>query len=136
MQTGFQDGESRQGPHPRPGAAGPDEDDGGHGARTHFGGAPASRVAMARPRGTGHDEGRGKEPPMPRRCSRPVAAPVLAALAVGMVAGCGAVTSAKPAGAGTLGPTARSAPLTGCGTTRTAAGVPVEIEVDRGQVRC
>ena len=73
---------------------------------------------------------------MPRRCSRPVAAPVLAALAVGMVAGCGAVTGAKPAGAGTLGPTARSAPLTGCGTTRTAAGVPVEIEVDRGQVRC
>jgi hypothetical protein len=72
---------------------------------------------------------------MPRRCSRPVAAPVLAALALGMVAGCGA----RPAGAGTQGAAehaARSTPLTGCGTTLTAAGVPVEIEVERGPVLC
>jgi hypothetical protein len=72
---------------------------------------------------------------MPRRCLRPVAAPVLAALALGTVAGCGA----RPAGAGTqgaTGPTVRSTPLTGCGTTLTAAGVPVEIEIEHGPVRC
>ena len=57
---------------------------------------------------------------MPRRCSRPAAAPVLAALALGMVAGCSTVTSAKPAGAGTH-VVATSTPLAGCGTTRTAA---------------
>ena len=77
---------------------------------------------------------------MPRRCSRPVAAPVLAALALGMVAGCGTATSstatsAKQAGSGTQ-IAASSTPLAGCGTTRTAAGVPVEIEVMHGQVAC
>jgi hypothetical protein len=72
---------------------------------------------------------------MPRRCSRPVAAPVLVALALGVVAGCGAVTGAKPARAGT--PVAvRSTPLAGCGITRTAAGVPVEIEIEHGPVPC
>jgi hypothetical protein len=72
---------------------------------------------------------------MPRRCWRPVAAPVLAALALGMVADCSTVTSAKPAGGGTQ-IAATSAPLAGCGTTRTAAGVPVEIEITHGQVAC
>jgi len=66
---------------------------------------------------------------MRRRCSWPVAAPVMA-LAFGLVAGCG--TQA----AGTAGPAAHSTPLTGCGITRTAAGVPVEIEVSRGPVQC
>src|SRR5262249_23593516 len=32
--------------------------------------------------------------------------------------------------------TVRGTPLTGCGTTRTAAGVQVEIEIERGQVTC
>ena len=53
--------------------------------------------------------------------------PRLAALAVLsalVLAGCG--TGAKPAGAGVLD----------CGTGKTAANVPVEIEVDRGQVSC
>jgi len=74
---------------------------------------------------------------MPRRCSRPVAAPVLAALALGMVAGCSTVTSTstKPAGGGTQ-VAATSSPLAGCGTARTAAGVPVEIEIVHGQVAC
>ena len=72
---------------------------------------------------------------MPRRCSRPVAAPVLAALALGMAAGCSTVTSASPAGGGTQ-VAATSSPLAGCGTARTAAGVPVEIEIVHGQVAC
>jgi hypothetical protein len=76
---------------------------------------------------------------MPRRRPRPAAAPVLAVLAVGVLAGCGAITGAKPAGAGTRGaaaPAVASTPLTGCGTTRTSAGVPVEIEIEHGPVAC
>jgi hypothetical protein len=76
---------------------------------------------------------------MPRRRPRPAAAPVLAVLAVGVLAGCGAITGAKPAGAGTQGvaaPAVASTPLTGCGTTRTSAGVPVEIEIEHGPVAC
>jgi hypothetical protein len=72
---------------------------------------------------------------MPRRRPRPAAIPVLAVLAVGMLAGCGA----GPAGAGTQGAAASavvSTPLTGCGTTRTSAGVPVEIEIEHGPVPC
>jgi hypothetical protein len=76
---------------------------------------------------------------MPRRRPRPAAIPVLAVLAVGMLAGCGAVGGPRPAGAGTQGavPSAVvSTPLTGCGTTRTSAGVPVEIEIEHGPVPC
>ena len=76
---------------------------------------------------------------MPRRRPRLAAIPVLAVLAVGMLAGCGAVSGARPAGAGTQGAAASavvSTPLTGCGTTRTSAGVPVEIEVEHGPVPC
>jgi hypothetical protein len=76
---------------------------------------------------------------MPRRRPRPAAAPVLAVLALGVLAGCGAVTGAKPAGAGTQGAAGSavvSTPLTGCGTTRTSAGVPVEIEIEHGPVPC
>jgi hypothetical protein len=51
--------------------------------------------------------------------ARHIAAAVLGALAL---AGCG--TAAKPA------------TVQNCGTGRTAANVPVEIEVDRGQVSC
>jgi len=71
---------------------------------------------------------------MPRRRPRP-AAPVLAVLALGMLAGCGAT----PAGARTHGaaaPAVVSTPLTGCGTTRTSAGVTVEIEIEHGPVPC
>lgn len=48
----------------------------------------------------------------------------LAALSVLVLAGCG--TGTKSAGA----------EVQDCGTGRTAANVPVEIEVDRGQVSC
>ncbi len=75
---------------------------------------------------------------MPRRRPRPAAIPVLAVQAVGMVAGCGAVSGARPAGAGTQGAASAvaSTPLTGCGTTHTSAGVPVEIEIEHGPVPC
>jgi len=47
------------------------------------------------------------------------------------VGGCGSPTtsSAAPAGAGAAG-------MTVCGTTRTAANVPVHIQIARGQVSC
>jgi len=76
---------------------------------------------------------------MPRRRLRPAAAPVVAVLAVGVLAGCSAMNGAKPAGAGTqaaAAPAVASTPLTGCGTTRTSAGVPVEIEIEHGRVAC
>ena len=76
---------------------------------------------------------------MPRRRPRPAAAPVLAVLAVGVLAGCSAITGAKPAGAGTqaaAAPAVANTPLTGCGTTRTSAGVAVEIEIEHGPVAC
>jgi hypothetical protein len=71
---------------------------------------------------------------MRRRCLRPAVAPVLAALAFALVAGCGTATATKAAG--TAGPVAGSTPLAGCGTARTAAGVPVEIEIAHGPVPC
>ena len=72
---------------------------------------------------------------MPRRCSWPAAAPVLAALILGMVAGCSTVSGARPAGGGAQ-VIASTSPLPACGTTRTPAGVPVEIEIVHGPVAC
>jgi hypothetical protein len=66
------------------------------------------------------------------RSPRPVAAPVLAAFALVMVAGCGAATGGKPTGAAG----AASTPTAGCGTAHTAAGVPVQIEIEHGPVPC
>ena len=65
--------------------------------------------------------------------SRAVGATVLAMLAAGAVAGCG-TSAGKQAttAAGSPGPTV---PATPCGTTHTAAGVPVNVEVV-GQVTC
>ena len=60
--------------------------------------------------------------------SRAVAASVLAVLAAGAVAGCGA----SP---GKQATTAGSVPATPCGMVRTAAGVPVNVKVV-GQVTC
>lgn len=71
------------------------------------------------------------------RPPRPVAAPVFAAFALVMVAGCSAATSGKAAGAtGTAAPAAARTPMPGCGTARTAAGVPVEIEIEHGPAPC
>ena len=51
------------------------------------------------------------------------------------VAGCGsaATSSSPPAGSGATG---SAAGMTVCGTTRTAANVPVHIQIARGQVSC
>jgi hypothetical protein len=69
--------------------------------------------------------------------SRAVAASVLVVLAAGAVAGCGATPGkqATTAASGGPGPTASSAPATRCGTARTAAGVPVDVDVI-GQASC
>lgn len=59
--------------------------------------------------------------------SRAVAAGALALLAAGVVTGCGGTTTT--AAGGDSGLTASGAPATRCGTARTAAGVPVEVDV-------
>jgi hypothetical protein len=54
------------------------------------------------------------------------------------VAGCGspAMSSAAGAGATGAGATGAAAGMTVCGTTRTAANVPVHIQIARGEVSC
>ena len=68
--------------------------------------------------------------------SRAVAALVLAMFAAGAVAGCGPAHS-NSAGSGTQGSSpAAGPPAAQCGTARTAAGVPVVIEVRHGSAGC
>ena len=68
--------------------------------------------------------------------SRAVAASALAVLAVSAVASCGASPAKQTTTAGGgSGPTTASVPATKCGTVRTAAGVPVDVEVT-GQAPC
>jgi hypothetical protein len=68
--------------------------------------------------------------------SRAVAASVLAVLAAGAAAGCGAARKQATTAAGSSpGSTAAGVPATRCGTVRTAAGVPVDVEVV-GQASC
>jgi hypothetical protein len=73
---------------------------------------------------------------MPGRRPWPAAVAVTLSGAV-LVAGCAAGGSI-PAGGGPPGTGAAgsSAPMTPCGTTRTAAGVPVNIEIVHGTVPC
>jgi len=52
-----------------------------------------------------------------------------------MVAGCSTVSGARPTGGGAQ-VIASTSPLPACGTTRTPAGVPVEIEIVHGPVAC
>jgi hypothetical protein len=67
--------------------------------------------------------------------ARAVAASVLAVLAASAVTGCGASPGKQSTTAAGGGPTAASVPATKCGTVRTAAGVPVDVEVS-GQAPC
>ncbi len=69
--------------------------------------------------------------------SRAVAASALAVLAASAVAGCGATPGKQSttAAGGSPGSSAASVPATRCGTARTAAGVPVDVEVV-GQAPC
>jgi hypothetical protein len=86
--------------------------------------------------------------------SRTVAGLVLAVFVAGAGAGCGsapgtppghtapgspqpaAQASSQPAAQASSRPAAQGAPATRCGTVRTAAGVPVEIEVLHGAAAC
>ena len=63
--------------------------------------------------------------------SRAVAASALAVLAASAVAGCGATPGKQSttAAGSSPGSGAASVPATRCGTARTAAGVPVDVEV-------
>lgn len=68
--------------------------------------------------------------------SRAVAVSVLAALAACVMAGCGhAPGKQSTTAAGGPGVSASSAPAIRCGRTRTAAGVPVDVEIV-GQASC
>jgi hypothetical protein len=73
---------------------------------------------------------------MPGRLRWPAALAIALSGAV-LLAGCGAGGS-TPAGGGSTGTGTggSSAPMTRCGTTRTAAGVPVDIEIAHGAVPC
>lgn len=66
--------------------------------------------------------------------SRAVAVSVMAALAACVMAGCGDAPG-KQATTAASGPSASAAPAIRCGQTRTAAGVPVDVEIV-GQASC
>lgn len=79
---------------------------------------------------------RVRRPRAPARARLTAPACGVAAAAILLaVAGCGspATSSAAPAGSGTTGSATR---MTVCGTTRTAANVPVHIQIARGKVSC
>jgi hypothetical protein len=69
---------------------------------------------------------------MPGRLPWPAALAITLSGAV-LVAGCGAGGSTRSGGGL---PGSSRAPMTLCGTTRTAAGVPVNIEIAHGTVPC
>jgi hypothetical protein len=68
--------------------------------------------------------------------SRAVAAFVLAMLAASAVAGCGPSHGKSPGSGAQGGSPAGGPPAAQCGTVRTAAGVPVVIEVQHGSADC
>jgi hypothetical protein len=82
-----------------------------------------------------HDEGRGKETAMGVRRPRAWARERLTAPACGIAASA-ALLAAAVAGCGSPASSAASTGATVCGTTRTAANVPVHIQVAHGQVSC
>ncbi len=57
----------------------------------------------------------------------------VAAMLLTAVSGCGSPRSSSTAGGKTTGATST---MTACGTTKTAANVPVNIQIARGQVPC
>jgi hypothetical protein len=67
--------------------------------------------------------------------SRAVAASAVAVLAASAVAGCGASPGKPGTAANGGGATTASVPAAKCGMVRTAAGVPVQVEVS-GQAAC
>ena len=71
--------------------------------------------------------------PASERLTAPACGIAVATLLVTLVTGCGS-HAPKPSSAAT--PKNTSAAMTACGVTRTAANVPVDIQVARGQVSC
>lgn len=65
--------------------------------------------------------------------SRAVAAFFLAALTAGAAAGCG---PAKGSSSGHSGGSPAAAPVAQCGKAHSAAGVPVQIDVQKGSANC
>lgn len=63
---------------------------------------------------------------------RPVAALFFAVLAASALPGCAAGASGKPTGGGA----SPESTATRCGTSHTAAGVPVEVEIQSGTLAC
>ncbi len=72
-------------------------------------------------------------PPASERLTAPACGIAVATLLVTLVTGCGS-HAPKPSGAAT--PRDTSAAMSACGVTRTAANVPVDIQIARGQVSC
>lgn len=69
--------------------------------------------------------------------SRAAAALVMAALTAGAVTGCGPSHGTSQGSGGQAGGlSSPGGPATRCGTARTAAGVPVDIEVHNSQTGC
>jgi hypothetical protein len=68
--------------------------------------------------------------------SRAAAAFGLAVFAASAVAGCGPTHSKSSPGAQGGGPSTAGPPTAQCGTVHTAAGVPVEIDVQTGSTAC
>jgi len=71
--------------------------------------------------------------PASERLIAPACGVAVAALLVLLVTGCGSHASSPSGGAS---PKETSAALTACGETKTAANVPVDIQIARGQVSC
>jgi hypothetical protein len=75
---------------------------------------------------------RGPHAPAGERLTAPACGTVLAAALLITAAGCGS-HAAKPVGTTAK---AKGTGVIACGTTRTAANVPVNIQIARGQVSC
>jgi hypothetical protein len=71
--------------------------------------------------------------PASERSIAPSCGFAVAALLVLLVTGCGSHSSSPTGGAS---PKDTSAAMTACGETKTAANVPVDIQIARGQVSC
>jgi hypothetical protein len=71
--------------------------------------------------------------PASERLTAPACGIAVAALMLLLVTGCGSHASKPSSGAS---PNDASAAMTPCGQTKTAANVPVDIQIARGQVSC
>jgi hypothetical protein len=91
---------------------------------------------VGRPGSSRHDEGAERRRLMRARGSAGLAAVVVTVIA--LTAGCGGHGSPGASGASSRspGPGGAGSPAAACGTTKTAANVPVQVDVSRGTVTC